>query len=217
MGYFPVMLDLKAKPVLLIGGGAETGLKARQLLEAGARLTLLMPPGPEGLFGLEGLVQEGRIHHLPRPYRYGDLEGYWLVVSHPKDKGLNALVQKEAQEKRVFLIAVDDPKRASAILPAVLRRGELILALSTSGAAPALAVRLKERLAHLLGPDWGEMVAFLRTLRPTIARLPSFEARKALWYQVVDQALEALETGDLERAKRTAQGVVEQTLLAQEV
>lgn len=184
---------------------------ARDLREAqgpprgGARVTVL---AEEDAFGLEALEREGKIRWLKRAYREGDLEGYFLVISHPKDKAIHPRVKAEADRRGVFLVAVDDPQNASAILPAVLRRGELLVALSTSGAAPALAVRLKERLAGLFPEAYGELVAFLRTLRPRIAQIPSFEERKRLWYRIVDQALEELDLDPKEglgRAKEKAQ------------
>ncbi len=190
MGYFPLMLDLKGRPVLLLGGGPETGAKLQALLEAGAQVTVL---AEEDRFSLARLEREGRIRWLRRGYREGDLEGFFLVVSHPEDKAIHPRVRAEAEQRRVFLVAVDDPQNASAILPAVLRRGELVAALSTSGAAPALAVRLKERLSVLFPEAYGELVAFLRGLRPRLGRIPQFEARRRLWYRLVDLALEELD------------------------
>jgi precorrin-2 dehydrogenase/sirohydrochlorin ferrochelatase len=187
--YFPLMLDLRERPVLLIAGGPETGAKLQGLLEAGARLTVL---AEEDHWGLSALAEEKRLRWLPRGYREGDLEGFFLVVSHPKDKAIHPKVKAEAERRRIFLVAVDDPENASAILPAVLRRGEFVVALSTSGAAPALAVRLKERLAQLFPPEYGELVAYLRGLRPRLAQIPDFEERKRLWYRIVDLALEEL-------------------------
>ena len=189
MTYFPLMLDLRGRPVLLLAGGPETSVKLKALHGAGARATVL---AEEDAIGLEAL----------------DLEGYFLVISHPKDKAIHPRVKAEADRRGVFLVAVDDPQNASAILPAVLRRGELVVALSTSGAAPALAVRLKERLARLFPEAYGELVAFLRTLRPRIAQIPSFEERKRLWYRIVDQALEELDLDPREglgRAKEKAE------------
>jgi len=209
MGYFPLMLDLRNRPVLLIGGGPETAAKLQALLEAQAQVTVL---AEEDRFGLEALAAQGKIHWLRRGYREGDLEGYFLVVSHPKDKALHPRVKEEAERRRVFLVAVDDPKHASAILPAVLRRGELLVALSTSGAAPALAVRLKERLAGLFPEALGELVDFFRTLRPRIAQIPGFEARRELWYRIVDQALEELDLDPKEGLPRAIQRT-EATLL----
>lgn len=202
MTYFPLMLDLKDRPVLLIGGGPETEAKLQALLEAGARVTVL---AREDRFGLKELAAQGRIRWIPRGYREGDLEGYVLVVSHPEDKALHPRVKEEAERRRVFLVAVDDPQNASAILPAVLRRGELVVALSTSGAAPALAVRLKERLTQLFPESYGALVAYLRTLRPRIAQIPSFSARKELWYRIVDQALEELDLDPKEGLPRAIQ------------
>lgn len=190
MTYFPLMLDLRDRPVLLIAGGPETEAKLQALLSAGARLTVL---AEEDAFGLEALEREGKIRWLRRGYREGDLEGFFLVISHPKDKAIHPKVKAEADQRGIFLVAVDDPQNASAILPAVLRRGELVVALSTSGAAPALAVRLKERLAQLFPPEYGELVAYLRSLRPRLAQIPDFEERKRLWYRIVDQALEELD------------------------
>ena len=191
MTYFPLMLDLRGRPVLLLAGGPETSVKLKALLEAGARVTVL---AEEDAFGLEALEREDKIR--------------FLVISHPKDKAIHPRVKAEADRRGVFLVAVDDPQNASAILPAVLRRGELVVALSTSGAAPALAVRLKERLARLFPEAYGELVAFLRTLRPRIAQIPSFEERKRLWYRIVDQALEELDLDPREglgRAKEKAE------------
>ena len=184
MTYFPLMLDLRGRPVLLLAGGPETSVKLKALLEAGARVTVL---AEEDAFGLEALEREGKIRWLKRAYREGDLEGYFLVISHPKDKAIHPRVKAEADRRGVFLVAVDDPQNASAILP---------------------AVRLKERLARLFPEAYGELVAFLRTLRPRIAQIPSFEERKRLWYRIVDQALEELDLDPREglgRAKEKAE------------
>ncbi|WP_038056729.1 precorrin-2 dehydrogenase/sirohydrochlorin ferrochelatase family protein [Thermus amyloliquefaciens] len=211
MTYFPLMLDLRDRPVLLIAGGPETGAKLGALLEAQAKVTVLAEARDADRWRLADLAAEGRIRLIPRGYREGDLEGFYLVVSHPRDKAIHPQVRAEAERRRVFLVAVDDPENATAILPAVVRRGELVLALSTSGAAPALAVRLKERLQHLLGPEYGELVAYLRALRPKVAAIPSFEERRRLWYRLVDLALEELDR-DPEGGLAKAQERVEEAL-----
>lgn len=212
MTYFPLLLDLRNRPVLLLAGGPETEAKLQALLQAGARLTVL---AEEDGFGLESLEREGRIRWVRRGYQEGDLRGFFLVVSHPKDKSIHPRVKEEAERERVFLVAVDDPRHASAILPAVLRRGELVVALSTSGAAPALAVRLKERLGRLFPESYGVLVAYLRALRPRIAQIPRFEERKRLWYRIVDEALEALDLdpdGGLPKAMARAEDVLKEVV-----
>lgn len=211
MGYFPLMLDLKGRPVLLVAGGAETGAKLQALLEVEAQLTVLWPG--EDRWGLGERERAGLLRWERRSYQEGDLEGKFLVVS--LDRALNPRLRREAEARGVFLVAVDDPQNASAILPAVLRRGPLIAALSTSGAAPALAVRLRERLALLLPEDLGALVAYLHTLRPRIAQIPSFEERKRLWYRIADLALEELDLDPKEGAEKARRRI--ETLLAEVV
>nr|WP_243027015.1 bifunctional precorrin-2 dehydrogenase/sirohydrochlorin ferrochelatase [Thermus albus] len=211
MTYFPLMLDLRDRPVLLIAGGPETEAKLRALLEAQARVTVLAEATGPDRHGLAAMAREGRIRWIPRAYREGDLEGFYLVVSHPQDRSIHPQVKAEAERRRVFLVAVDDPENATAILPAVLRRGELVVALSTSGAAPALAVRLKERLGNLWGREYGEVVAYLRSLRPRIAQIPDFAERRQLWYRIVDLVLEELDL-DPEKGLDRAKAKVEEAL-----
>ncbi|PZA07686.1 MULTISPECIES: bifunctional precorrin-2 dehydrogenase/sirohydrochlorin ferrochelatase [unclassified Meiothermus] len=201
MPYYPVLLDLRDKRVLFVGGGWETEAKVKGLLAVGARVTLISPLEHKGL---EPLALEGRIHWLRRGYRRGDLAGFSLVISHPSDKSLNARIAQEARERGVWLNAVDDPAHCDFILPAVHRQGELVIAVSTGGAAPALGVRIKQRLAREFGPEYAEYLRLLRSLRAVVQQTypQDFEARKAAWYRMVDSpALERVARGDLEGAR----------------
>jgi precorrin-2 dehydrogenase/sirohydrochlorin ferrochelatase len=207
MGYFPLVLDLTGRPVLLVGGGRETLMRVRSLLEAGARVTVVCPVDLPGLAELEAA---GRIRWLRREYRAGDVEGHFLVVSDPPDRDVNARVFREAEARRVFMVAVDDPPNCSAIFPAVHRQGELILAVSTSGVSPALAVRIKERLSREFGPEYGLLLQLLRELRPEVAaRYPDFRGRKAAWYRLVDSsALSLLREGKVREARETLRRIM---------
>lgn len=200
MGYFPLMLDLRDRPVLLIGGGDETMGKVHALLQAGARLTVICP---DELPGLARLAAEGRIRWLQRDYREGDLEGYFLVVSDPPERSLNARISWEAEERHIFLAAVNDPANASAIFPAIHRQGDLLIAVSTSGVAPALAVRIKELLEREFGPEYALLLRLLKEFRKEVAaRFPSFEERRATWYRLVDsEAVCFLREGKVEEAR----------------
>ncbi|RIH84239.1 Precorrin-2 dehydrogenase [Calidithermus terrae] len=201
MSYYPVMLDLRGRPVLFVGGGWETEAKVRGLLEAGARVTLLSPREHPGL---EALALEGSLTWLRRGYRRGDLAGFALVFSHPPDRSLNAPVAEEARERGVWLNAVDDPARCDFILPAAHRQGDLVVAVSTGGAAPALGVRIRQRLAREYGPEYAEYLRLLRSFRPLVLRAypHDFEARRAAWYRMVDSpALERVALGEVEAAR----------------
>jgi siroheme synthase-like protein len=197
--YYPVMLDLRGRRCVVVGGGVLAEGKVAQLLEAGAEVVVVSPEVTERI---RRWAEEGRLRWVARPYRWGDLEGAWLGVSAPEDRATNAAVWEEAQARRVWLNAVDDPLHCSAIAPAVYRQGDLVVAVSTSGKAPALAVRLRDRFAGQLGPEYGEFLGLVGEVREEIARrVPVFRERVALWYRIVDsEILELLRRGDGEGA-----------------
>ncbi len=184
--YYPAMLHLQNRRVLFIGGGWETELKVRGLLDAGAIITVL---SAHEHAGLEELATDGRIVWRRRAFQPGDTAGFWLVMSHPVDKADNAAVYAEAEANGILCNCVDDPERCSFILPSVLRRGDLVIGVSTSGTAPALGVRIKQRLAQEFGPEYAAFLRLLRELRPGItAGFLDFETRKELWYALIDSS-----------------------------
>ena len=205
MKYLPLMLDLNQKPVVLLGGGPETLSRIHSLLEAGALLTVI---APEPSAGLSELALDHKINWQRREYLPGDLAGYWLAVSEPKDRSINRLIAEEAHSGRIFLLAIDDRPNTSAISPAIHRQGQLTIAISTGGQAPALAVRIKQRLAHEYGPEYALLLDLLGEARAAVRQnFPDPAQRKALWYQLVDSNLiELLRAGEINAA---------QTLLAE--
>lgn len=201
MAYYPVMLDLRGRRVLFVGGGVETEAKVRGLVEVGARVTLISPFEHPGL---EPLARSGTLAWLRRGFLPGDLAGFSLAFSHPANRLVNQMVAREARERGVWLNAVDDPAHCDFILPAVHRQGELVIAVSTGGAAPALGVRIKQRLAGEYGPEYARYLELLRSLRPVVQqRYPhDFEARRAAWYRMIDSpALEWVALGEVEAAR----------------
>jgi precorrin-2 dehydrogenase / sirohydrochlorin ferrochelatase len=207
--YYPVMLNLENRRVLFIGGGWETAHKVRGLLEAGALVTLLSPfdhPELEGLVGNERLIWERRT------FEPGDVAGFWLVMSHTPNKADNAAVYAEAEARGVLCNSVDDPQRCSFILPSVLRRGDLVISVSTSGTAPALGVRIKQRLSSLYGAEYERFLEILRELRPGLTGgFASFDTRKVLWYDLIDsEALEFVAQDNVEEAREVLERVVEE-------
>jgi precorrin-2 dehydrogenase/sirohydrochlorin ferrochelatase len=184
MGYYPVLLDLQGRRCIVVGGGPVAEGKVKALLEAEAEITVISPEVTEAL---QALADEGKIALLVRRYRPGDLAGAFLVVCATDDRGTHELVWQEAMACGILINVVDDPSRCTFIAPAVMRRGDLVVAISTSGKAPALAVRLRERLEKAFGDEYACFLELVGALRaPLAARWPNFEQRKALWYQLVD-------------------------------
>ena len=206
--YYAAFLDLRDRPCTVIGGGAVAAEKVRGLLDAGARVTVIAPAVTEPL---AALAKERRIVLHRRPYRPGDLEGVFLAIAADGDRDTRAAIWQEAEVERVVLNSVDDTAHCHFIAPAIHRRGDLVVAVSTAGKSPALAVRLRDRIAAEIGPEYGALLELLGELRPELAsREPDFGRRTALWYRLVDLNLAAdLRRGDVEAARRRARALLD--------
>ena len=160
--YYPVYLDLRGRRVVVVGGGTVAQHKIRELLRSGAAVTVITPESPAGL---DDLADEGSVEILWRRYRPGDLEGAFLAIAATDDRTVNHDVWVEAESRRIPVNAVDDLPNCTFIAPAVHRQGDLTVTVSTSGHAPALAARLRDRIASWIGPEYDALVALLGTLR----------------------------------------------------
>lgn len=200
--YYPILLDLRGRACVVIGGGTIATGKVEGLLEAGAVVTVI---APEVSPALAALAAEGRVRHLARAYQPGDLAGAFLAVGATDDRAANAAAWHEATERNLLFNAVDDVPHCNFIAPSILRQGDLTVAISTSGKAPALAVRLKEKLAPTLGPEYARFLELAGQVRAGLAAaVPDFEARKAVWYRLVDSGVvDQLRAGDEAGARAT--------------
>jgi siroheme synthase-like protein len=157
----PLAFKFDAVPVLVVGAGAVGVHKATQLLNAGATVTILAEeftvPLPEGV-----------AHVLQRRYRRGDLRGYWLVVSATGRPEINDDIVDEAHEEGIWLNVVDDPGRSSFYFMALHRQGEVTVAVTTEGAAPALAQEIRALVAARLPRNLGDVAATLRSERRAV-------------------------------------------------
>lgn len=185
--YYPVLLDLSGRLVLIVGGGRVAARKIASLLPAGARVRLV---APELAAETRALCGRPGVELLERSFRPADLEGVALVISATDQEALNRAVAAEAQARGMFVNVVDVPGLCSFIVPATLRRGDLVLAVSTSGASPAAAARLRQGLEGQFGPEWGLYLRILKAARVRLRALgrPAEENRPRL-YQLVDSDL----------------------------
>ena len=155
---YPIFLDLSGRRCVVIGGGEVANRKARKLLQARARVVVVSPEiGAE----LESVAVE--IHR--RPYREGDLEGAYLAFAATNSREVNAAVAREAKGRGVPVNVADNPSEGDFALPSTLRRGRLQVAVSTGGASPTLARRIREELEDAFGPEWAGIVEELDAAR----------------------------------------------------
>lgn len=192
MNTYPIsLIGLEARRTVVIGGGAVAVRKVAGLLAAGAAVTVISPAlTPE----LEQRAAAGEVAVQRRPYQPGDLEGAFLVIAATDDPSVNHAVWGEASGRGCLVNVVDDPAHSNFIVPAIVRREEITLAIQTGGASPALARRLRERLAGVIGPEYGVLAGLLTELRPELlARFPPGEPRLAAALRLVDSdALEVI-------------------------
>jgi len=205
--YYPVYIQLRAQPCVVIGGGKIAEGKADGLLAAQAKVIVI---APELTSRLRHLAEQQQITYIARKYQPGDLIGAFMVICATDQTEINHQVWQEATANHQLVNVVDDTPCCNFIAPSILRKGDLTIAISTSGKAPALAVRLKERLQREIGPEYERFLELAGELREPLAQhVPDFETRKALWYELVDsEILAALARGDESSARDIISQVV---------
>ena len=159
---YPVMLDLEGRVCLVVGGGVVAARKISGLLDAGARVTVVSPVLAPAVLDI---ARDGRLRWWPREYAEGDVAGFALVMVATADDGVNARVAAEARERSVWVNCADDPAHCDFILPSVLRRGPLTVAVSTGGVSPTVAHMVREELEAVLPPDYAALTEVVADVR----------------------------------------------------
>jgi precorrin-2 dehydrogenase/sirohydrochlorin ferrochelatase len=178
-------LNLRGRDVVVIGGGVVATRKVGELLATGARVTVISPTVSPRLARWR---REGRLRHRARPYRRGDLEGSRLAVAATSGPEEQTRIVRDAQASSTWLNVVDRPECCDFLAPAVVRRGDLTIAVSTGGRNPALARWLKRRLESSVGREYGRLTSLLAALRVSLraAGVPPPTRRR-----MVDRLMEA--------------------------
>jgi precorrin-2 dehydrogenase/sirohydrochlorin ferrochelatase len=191
MGYYPIFADLTGRRCVVFGGGPVAERKVEGLLAVDAAVHVVSPTLTPGL---QALVAAGRIRHEARDYRPGDLAGAALAFSAIDDPPASTAIAAEARERGVWLNAADDPARCSFILPAVLRRGVLTVAVASGGATPALTRFLRDHLETVLGAEWTALGDLAAAARRDL-RAAGRTADAGRWRQALDADVRALLAG----------------------
>lgn len=195
MNVYPVFLNnLKGRKCVVFGGGhaGEAERKVESLLDCDADVTVVSRNFPNDLAAHE------RVEWVQRDYVPGDLEGAFLAIVSETNPTKTAPIWDEAERKGVLINAMDDVPHCTFVAGSVVRRGKLTFSISTSGAAPALSVRLRQRFEEDFGPEYETFLEWMAALRdPMAAHYPDFGERKRIWYEIVDSdVLHRLRGGD---------------------
>jgi len=158
---FPINLNLDGRRCLLIGGGPIATRKAAQLLACGAELTVIAPEITDEL-------RSRPVTIIERRYVAGDLEGFRLVVTATADPIVDQQIFEEAERLGIWVNSADDPQRCTFTLPAVVRRGDIMVTASTGGTSPALSTWLRQQLSGIIGEEFSLIAAELAAERSRI-------------------------------------------------
>jgi precorrin-2 dehydrogenase / sirohydrochlorin ferrochelatase len=188
--YFPINLAIRDRPVVIVGGGAVAARKCAQLFDAGARITVIAPKLD---VRLEAMRENGKLRHLEREFARGDLAGAFLAFAATGNQAVNRAVAEEGKERGILTTVADAPELCDFTLPALVRRGDLQIAVSTGGSSPALARRIREELELRYGPEYETALRLLGILREKLLTEKGNSAyNKSLFTKLVGHDLPAL-------------------------
>jgi precorrin-2 dehydrogenase / sirohydrochlorin ferrochelatase len=191
---YPVNLNLEGQPCLVVGGGAVAARKAAGLVACGANVSVIAAAAGPAMRALGVPVDE-------RPYRSGDVAGYRLVIAATNDGVVNRAVFDDSEAAGIWVNSADDPVSCTFTLPAVVRRGPIMITVSTGGHSPALSSWLKGRVEEQLGPEYEELVALLSTARNDL-RAAGRSTEEIDWRSVLDSdMLEHIKAGRISQAR----------------
>ncbi|MGF1689094.1 siroheme synthase CysG [Photobacterium japonica] len=202
MDYLPIFADLKRRPCLVVGGNEIAWRKTRMLLKAGADVKVIASTlSPE----FQHAIAQQQIDYLGETFQPEDLDGIFLAIAATERKALNALVYQSANQRQVLVNVVDDTQRCSFIVPSIVDRSPIIVAVSSSGKAPVLARLVRQQLEALLPHHLGAMADIAGRFRSRLAeKVTAFSARRRFWEQAFSGRFASqVAAGNHEQAEQT--------------
>lgn len=184
MKFYPISLDISNEKCVVVGGGDVAERKIIRLLECGARVVLV---GKTITPGLRAMKDEETIEHVPDDYREEHIEGAFLVIGATDRNDVNERIYRDSRSRGILVNVVDEPARCNFIVPAIFRRKDLLIAISTGGKSPALARKLREKMEEKYGPEYGILLDIMGNLRKKIiARGGTSAENKRIFESVLD-------------------------------
>jgi len=203
--YYPAYLNLQGKKTVIVGGGNVAERKVITLLKSGAAVTVISPTLTNRLLKEK---ERGSIIHIERNYRKGDLRGSFLVIAATDMPTLNSRIATEAPS---LVNVVDVPKECTFIAPSVVQRGPLTIAISTGGASPAFAKTIRKELEKAIGPEVGEYLKFVSSLRRKVLAFISDKKKRERFLKDLasEKTLHRLRKKGMQALKKSAEEQLE--------
>ena len=197
MRYYPIYLDIKDRDCLVVGGGSVGTRKVETLLECGAQVTVVSIDADEKL---KKLSNSGVIQLKERAFQFDDLDSVFLVIGATDDEDLNAKIHSEAQRRFLLCNIADRPGACNFILPSIVNRGDLIIAISTSGKSPAFAKKLRIQFETQFGEEYAEFLNLMGAIRKKLLNKDrETEVHKGLFERLIEKDLvQMLKNADID-------------------
>lgn len=212
MEVYPIFLNrLNKSKTVIIGGDDEAERKVSELHNAGANLTVI---SPQISAAMQTWLDQNIFEWISRDYQEGDLEGAFMVIVAEFSGDTNQRVWQEANRLGILCNVMDDIPHCNFTFGSLVKRGPLNIAVSTSGAAPALAVRLREHFEQKFGPEYEDFLDYMQSIREKMKRLhPDFSKRKAIWYELIDSSvLNLFAQGRIEAAEQLTSEIIRENV-----
>jgi precorrin-2 dehydrogenase / sirohydrochlorin ferrochelatase len=204
--YYPVFWDIADKKCIVVGGGEVAARKVKRLLDCGACVSVV---SPQLTSELTALKKDQRINHIPSEYESKVMSGAALVIGATDDEKINSAISQDARAKGIPVNIVDDPQKCDFILPAIVERGDLTIAIGTGGNSPALARHLREELEDRYGAEYEIFLRILGCLRLQMTK--NAQVGKD-WFDafIAADILELIKQKDWEKVKKTVRDITGQ-------
>jgi siroheme synthase-like protein len=198
--YHPIMLNIKGKKCVVIGGGRIALRKVKSLLECEANVTVVSPTFHSAL---KKLGSKGSIHLIQSPYGPSNLRGSAIAIAATDKKKINRQVADKAKKQGILVNVVDDPEHSDFIVPSFFRRGDLTIAISTTGASPALAKKIRTKLEMDFGEDYGRLLKLVKEVRSELKQ-KKISIKQRDWQKRLDleQLIHFMSKGQKEKARK---------------
>jgi precorrin-2 dehydrogenase/sirohydrochlorin ferrochelatase len=198
--YYPLFLNLQGKKCIVVGGGDVAFRKVRALVDCGAKVAVVSPTLNADL---TQLAKAGTIHLVSREYEARDLKDAAFIIAATDRGKVNQKIAKEARKQGLLVNVVDHPDGSDFIIPSLIRRGDLILAVSTSGTSPALAKKIRAKLEQIFGEEYVPLLSVIKEVRKEIKQ-QELKVSAEDWQRAIDLDLliSFIKAGEGERAKK---------------
>ncbi len=185
--YYPMMMDVKGRNCLVVGGGDVAARKVEMLVKCGASVKIV---APELDASLAPLVDDGRITHIKEGYDSRHLEGISLAIGATDNGEVNRKLYDDASEKGLPVNIVDVPELCSFIVPSIVEQGDLLIAISTSGKSPAMSKRIRKELQKIFGAEYAKMLSLMGEMREILTGLePDYKKRMEIFTKIANSDL----------------------------